>query len=306
MEYEVSYQDSVCYDLRSSFERQPGDFSCCPMCASTITRTGLPTSAAGQDFRRSASIPLIDFTYLFICPECKWWAVRESGADREVRGEWDYLAVGTVKKWELSSKDIPISVLRRYFEQHDRIDFKLLDASAFEKLIAECLRYEFQPCEVHHVGARGGKGDQGIDIYLIKDEIEWLIQVKRRLTDNPEPVDTIRLLNGVLLREGKYNGMVVTSAASFTRNAQSETSIKTPGAYCVKLINRGDVLSMIAKIPHEQNEPWRKVLNDEHWWSRSPQKISEEFKELFLQDYLPPSDARGEVIQDCRADNEHC
>lgn len=98
MEYEISYQDSVCYDLRASFERQPGDFSCCPMCASSTTRTGLPTSAAGQDFRRSASIPLIDFTYLFICPECKWWAVRESGADREVRGEWDYLAVGTVKK----------------------------------------------------------------------------------------------------------------------------------------------------------------------------------------------------------------
>lgn len=63
---------------------------------------------------------------------------------------------------------------------------------------------------------------------------------------------------------------------------------------------------MILKIPHEENEPWRKVLNDEHWWSRSPQKISEEFKELFLQDYLPPSDAKGEVIQDCRADNEHC
>lgn len=109
-------------------------------------------------------------------------------------------------------------------------------------MIAECLRYEFQPCEVHHVGARGGKGDQGVDIYLIKDEIEWLIQVKRRLTDNPESVDTIRLLNGVLLREGKYNGMVVTSAASFTRNAKSETSIKTPGTYCVKLINRGDIL----------------------------------------------------------------
>lgn len=293
MEYEISYQESVCYDLRSSFEKQPGDFSCCPMCASSITRTALPTSAAGLEFRRWAFIPLIDFTYLFTCPECKWWAIRESGADREVRGEWDYLAVGTVKKWELSSKDIPISVLRRYFEQHNRIDFKLLDASAFEKLIAECLRYEYHPCEVNHVGARGGKGDQGIDIYLIKDETEWLIQVKRRLTDNPEPVDTIRLLNGVLLREGKYKGMVVTSAASFTRTAKSETLIKTPGAYCVKLINRGDILSMIAKIPHEQNEPWQKVLNDKQWWSRSPQTISEEFRGLFLQDYLPPTYARA-------------
>ena len=64
------------------------------------------------------------------------------------------------------------------------------------------------PCEVRHVGVAGGNGDGGIDLYLIREEEEWLVQVKRRLTDNPEPIESIRLLNGVLLREGKHKRTV--------------------------------------------------------------------------------------------------
>jgi hypothetical protein len=84
---------------------------------------------------------------------------------------------------------------------------------------------------------------------MVKDDAIWLIQVKRRLNDKPESIETIRLLNGVLLREGKYHGMVVTSARSFTKNATKEASIKTTGPYAVRLIDRGGIMEMFSKIP---------------------------------------------------------
>lgn len=279
----VVYQDSVCYDLRTYFDKEPGDLSVCPMCLGRLNRLAVSPSAEGCRVLRSGTFPHIDFTHLYTCTECKWWSVRESGSDAEVDCEWDCIVTGVAKQWDLSSKDVPTSILKDYFEKNDRtIDFKVLDAYVFEKLIAECLRYEYAPCEVHHVGARGGRGDSGIDIYLIKDDTEWLIQVKRRLTDNPESVDTIRLLNGVLLRDGKYNGMVVTSAASFTRTSEAEISIKTPGPYCIKLINRGDILNMLAKMPQGQAVPWQNVLDDKVYWSNQ-QAMSEEFGSLFLK-----------------------
>jgi hypothetical protein len=94
-------------------------------------------------------------------------------------------------------------------------------------------------------GVQGGSvctGDGGIDIFMIKDDVTWLVQVKRRTNSKPESVETVRLLNGALLREGRFSGMVVTSAESFTKNAVSEAVIKTPGPYAVQLINRGGVM----------------------------------------------------------------
>lgn len=123
-----------------------------------------------------------------------------------------------------------------------------VDAWAFERLVADCLRHEFGPCVVHHVGASGGSGDGGVDVYMVKDDEVWLIQVKRRLNSKPEPIQTIRLLNGVLLREGNCRGMVVTSAEAFSRNAAQETGIRTPGSYSVRLIDRGGVMDMFSKL----------------------------------------------------------
>lgn len=283
MEFEITYEDSVCYNLRTYFDKEPGDLASCPMCLSTLEKLNVPTSAYGRMVLEMGTFPVVDFTHLYTCTQCKWWAIRESGIDAEIQYEWDAMVAGVAKKWDLSSKEVPISVLRNYFEKNNRtLEFKVLDAHVFEKLIAECLKYEYQPCEVYHVGARGGKGDDGVDIYLIKEETEWLIQVKRRLTDSPEPVDTIRLLNGVLLRDGKYNGMVVTSASTFTRNAATEVSIKTPGSYCIKLINRGDILRMLAQIPQDKSHPWQKGLGEHANW-QTWETLSEEFGSLFLK-----------------------
>lgn len=227
-------------------------------------------------------MPLYQYTILYTCSNCYWWCVRESWDILEYGGEYDYVITGIAKKWNLSDRNIPISILKDYLiKNKKKSNFGVIDSFVFEKLIAECLKYEYRPCEVHHVGARGGKGDEGIDIYLIKDDIEWLIQVKRRIKECSEPVDTIRLLNGVLLRKGKQHGMVITSANSFTRNAKAETAIQTPGAYCVELIDRGDILKMLSKA-HEGKEPWQRALDDPDVYYREL-PLSEEFASLFVK-----------------------
>lgn len=280
----TNYNDYVSYNMRTYFAREPKpNIHQCPMCASTMSRSeSSPSKPVQENIDDLDLIPVHNFSFLFLCEQCDWWCVREGWTLCEYDLELDYLITGVAKKWNLSDKNIPISILHEYFQsKKSSFEFKMLDANVFENLIAECLRYEYMPCEVHHVGARGGKGDSGIDLYLIKDDTGWLIQVKRRLTNQPEPIETIRLLNGVLLRDGKHHGMVVTSANNFTKNAESEATISTPGAYVIKLVDRGDILSMLSRIPRKE-EPWRIALKDAQVY-KDGLTLSSEFGSMFLK-----------------------
>jgi hypothetical protein len=229
---------------------------------------------------------------LLRCEACGWWGIEEKGADTDNKDYYYgfHFLVSAVSRWfDIDDKDVPVSALRDYFRRQNALDFKVLHPWAFERLVAECLKYEFGPCEVHHVGVSGGGGDGGVDIYLIKDATEWLIQVKRRLNEKPEPIETIRLLNGVLLREGKCRGMVVTSSKSFSRNALSETEVKTAGPYAIKLIDRGGVLEMFSKVPSFDLD---RFLTEEYPKVKmSP--VSEDF--LLLLKGTIPKELDGEV-----------
>lgn len=208
----------------------------------------MPISARGRQYITDDMS--IAGTYLFKCSKCSWWFLEEYGEWVETHSPWHsyaLLAIGVLKKWAVASKTIPISALRTYIGSHARsAALKVLHPTAFERLVADCLKWEYRPCEVKHVGVAGGAGDGGIDLYLIREDEEWLVQVKRRLNDDPEPIETIRSLNGVLLREGKHKGIVVTSASRFTRNANEEARIATPGPYEVQLISGGEIIEMVA------------------------------------------------------------
>jgi len=117
---------------------------------------------------------------------------------------------------------------------------------------------------------------------MIKDDTTWLVQVKRRLNDKPEPVESIRLLNGVLLREGHHRGMVVTSAKSFSKNANVEKSISTPGPYEVHLVDRGGVIDMLKKVPSVDLERFL----DEEYPAINHCPLSDCMAQLFMNDGL--------------------
>jgi hypothetical protein len=83
----------VVYDLRSYFSRQPGDIRLCPRCENNISVFNLTPSKAVTDCLAGAIIPSHEFSVLYECKGCHWWAIRESWGDREYSDGPDCLVV---------------------------------------------------------------------------------------------------------------------------------------------------------------------------------------------------------------------
>lgn len=172
--------------------------------------------------------------------------------------------LGLLRTYEIDDIDAPIGSLRAFLARNPE-HVCHTNATVFEKLMADCLRAEFAPCEVIHVGQ---SHDKGIDIKLVNSDKEaFLIQVKRRKNlAHKESVTVVRELNGVLLREGVTKGMVITTASAFTRSAKEEVHIKTvlKDQYQVELRAFNDVRRML-HLPMQSEEittaePWKPHL----------------------------------------------
>ena len=83
----------VAYDLRGYFSRQPGDLRICPSCGMNISVVHLSPSKVVADFLAVALIPSHEFSVLYECKSCHWWAIRESWGDREASDGPDCLVV---------------------------------------------------------------------------------------------------------------------------------------------------------------------------------------------------------------------
>src|SRR5437899_176606 len=207
MKIDPGYKDFVVYDHFEAARRLrqiPKLPNTCPICRGQLTARNLSRNSPIAKEWKFDGFCVVDTT-LLRCRSCGWWCLEEFGEDLEDhKMGYGAVAIGVLKKWDVSAKDVPVAAVRAYLRSHQKSSaFKVLHPTTFERLIADCLRVEYAPCEVRHVGVAGGSGDGGIDLYLIKDGEEWLVQVKRRLTDSSEPIETIRLLNGVLLKTGK-------------------------------------------------------------------------------------------------------
>ena len=275
----VEYADYQLYAIPSVAGMRPETFTRCPMCNGELTTRSVEHSRFWRD--SGDAMPDPDGTELSTCAKCRWWGLRERGDNISSLSGWDTLASGIVRRWDLDSHDLPIDALISHFKNIRTIEFRVLDPTVFEKLVAECLKVEYGPCEVYHVGARGGAGDGGVDIYIVKGNEDWLIQVKRRISDRPEPITTIRELNGVLLREGKTRGMVVTSAPRYTQGAKDETNIQTVGPYCIKLLNSGHVFEMIERLPIIEKRSWEHALDSLSGYAGAHPELPDEYLRLF-------------------------
>ena len=84
------------YNLRTSFSNEPGDIRYCPLCKVLVVKSSIPPSAAVVDDLKHHSGISLDYTYLYECPSCKWWSVRESWLDLNGAGWHDFLIIGSV------------------------------------------------------------------------------------------------------------------------------------------------------------------------------------------------------------------
>lgn len=83
----------VVYDMRSYFARQPGHLSLCPNCGKNISVMNISPSKVVTDSLTAATMPSHEFSVLYKCEACHWWAIRESWGDREGSDGPDYLVV---------------------------------------------------------------------------------------------------------------------------------------------------------------------------------------------------------------------
>lgn len=201
---------------------------------------------------------------LFNCENCGWWYLDIERNNSKWQLFLEHI-FGIAKYYDVSSIEVPINELREYLaKNHEHI--ANINPKKFELLMQDCLRDLYAPCEVIHTGK---SGDGGIDLMMVLEEKEtYLVQVKRHKNVNKkEGVKVVRELNGVLLREGKAKGMVITTAHDFTKSAISESQIKTnlTEKYTMKLFSFDNIVEMLRLPKISPYTPWdehiKKILN---------------------------------------------
>ena len=116
----------------------------------------------------------------------------------------------------------PIQELRRYLTKNwnQRV---LLSPARAEAIVADIFR-EHLDCEIRYTSNGVYAPDGGIDFVLVNTSIgiEYAFQVKRRLTDSPEPVQPIREFVGAVMGTSFRHAYYVTTASRLTKTARSE------------------------------------------------------------------------------------
>lgn len=96
----MSFDDSinyVVYSLRGYFSMQPGDLRLCPNCGKNISVLNLSPSKVVLDLLSHGTFPSHEFSVLYKCEGCPWWAIRECFGDYEGFAPGDFLVVDNEK-----------------------------------------------------------------------------------------------------------------------------------------------------------------------------------------------------------------
>jgi hypothetical protein len=74
----------VAYELYpKQYVAPPSEFSSCPACGGALSKSTISPSKAVTSFLDSATMPYHNFSHLYECSTCHWWAVWESFGDAE-------------------------------------------------------------------------------------------------------------------------------------------------------------------------------------------------------------------------------
>ena len=131
----LEYNNYQEYYVPSVRWKRPLSFTYCPMCRQQLDKKNTPHTKFYEELD-GVLIPSVNYTELSTCKACGWWGLRENGEYFEVSAGWDILASGIVRKWDVSSLELPIEALISHYKKSRTIDLKVLDPMVFEKLIA--------------------------------------------------------------------------------------------------------------------------------------------------------------------------
>ena len=214
----------------------------CPVCESQLR-------VVFQDSARDDETGTAIFYYA--CDNCGFWKFHLN----DLVGN-SYTTIPHVKRFDYEQKVFSLSHLsKEIFANREKI--YSMNPTNFEIFVGSILS-DFLDCEVHHIGK---SGDDGIDLLALVSDSPLMIQVKRRSSASAtEGIDVVKLLFASAFAQGGNNGMVVTSAKSFTKPAvtwtQSPRIIDT--GFKLDLIDINSLMSMMDAVAKKDTpHPWQ-------------------------------------------------
>ncbi|MBE0639409.1 MAG: restriction endonuclease [Bacteroidales bacterium] len=201
---------------------------------------------------------------VYSCNNCGWWVIHRKycheGGIFTLDNDKSLYIVGSVMDYNIHDINIPIKLARNYLKKNPK-DLANINPFRFELLIKDCFEDLYGNCEIVHMGYRK---DRGIDLKIIRNNKKTvLVQVKRRADySKNEGVDVVRSLNGVLFREGLSEGIIVTTAKGFTKDAISETQVMPKyETYSMKLFSFDNIIDLLNLSEINPYLPWEKFYN---------------------------------------------
>lgn len=192
------------------------------------------------------------------CPNCHFWRWHDTEVEIYDEG-FDHKYLSLLSKIREFEGEFPEGFSQEFaaWIRRNQRRWHTMKPMALEKLAADVLRYNFQPCEVIHVGK---PGDGGVDVLFIDSgQKQWMVQVKRReKPDCSEPIETVRNLLGTMWLNDVSCGMVISTADHFTYQAYKAVDRAREKGVLVELIDRGKLNRMLnAVLP---DRPWAGLL----------------------------------------------
>ncbi|EAP0879296.1 restriction endonuclease [Salmonella enterica subsp. enterica] len=198
--------------------------------------------------------------YVTLCKICGWWKLR---CNKLTTGYIDARSVETtnavLKKYDLSSKNVPITVLQQYLNNNCDDIFYIHD-NRMEKLVQAVFR-EHYACDVIHVGK---SHDGGIDLILVDSEIPTVVQVKRRKTPSHiEKVSGIREFLGAAILHGSKNCIYVSTCNKFSEPSKlaANHAVNIGAVESYELYDFEKFCSIL-KLTTPKSTPWKKHLRN--------------------------------------------
>ena len=239
-------------DDRTAFEFETWLPSACPYCRVSFGQSRfVDTDFATEQWHYNREY------LLSWCPRCAHWqfAGGESG-NRCMDAGYVVIANSIAARFEPTLPEGCPTELAQHLRRHPRLWHEIAPAR-LEMLVADIFRANYRHVEVAHVGR---PGDRGVDVVFVDDHhTRWLIQVKRReRASRSEGFSTLQSILGTLALKGDRHGIIVTTADSFSHQAQADTAAARSQGFHVELLNKDSLDRMLD--PLLPKSPWRALL----------------------------------------------
>jgi hypothetical protein len=208
-----NYPDSVVYNLKTGFSREPSSPRRCPFCQSELMQQDVQQSVvAAESLEDERLIPVYFGAWRFSCPSCSWWCVRELWCLYELPfGTIDQLVTGVLRRWDVTLWLSQLPQITSDFRAHlSQKPINFTDTSKFAEALSMHLTFLNPINQCRFVGS--GKNDKSdFHLFLISTQnTQWLLLVKKTIRGFID-IEVVEMINGLFINDGAMKNALLTT-----------------------------------------------------------------------------------------------